>query len=129
MIMPSWQPAGVVEKQRRQLDEDGIIYPDHLILGVPDKGDSEHNFWKRMISSIKPGVTELSVHVSLNTTEIKMITENSRYNSYEDRAAEYKVFTKDHVIRNLLHSMDIKLIGYRELRDLQRKARKIAKLQ
>src|SRR5262249_1097161 len=44
-------------------------------------------------------------------------------NSWEDRGAEYDLFTKDPEIRRILESQGVKRIGYRALRDLQRKSR------
>jgi hypothetical protein len=66
---------------------------------------------------LKPGVTELYIHASVAGDEIKHIT-----NSWEDRAAEYELFTKDPEIRRILDAQGVKRIGYRALRDLQRKS-------
>ena len=105
--------------QRGQLDSDGIIYPDHLIHGDRKPGEPIRDYWKRSISSLKPGaVTELYIHASVAGDEIKNIT-----NSWQDRAAEYELFTRDPEIRGILESQGVKRIGYRALRDLQRKGR------
>ena len=50
--------------------------------------------------------------------EIKHIT-----NSWEERAAEYELFTKDPEVRRILDGQNVKRIGFRALRDLQRGAR------
>jgi hypothetical protein len=67
---------------------------------------------------LKPGVTELYIHAALPGEEMKYIT-----NSWQERATEYELFTKDPEIRRLLESQNVKRIGFRPLRDLQRKAR------
>ena len=105
--------------QREQLDSDGTIYPDYLIHGDRKPGESVRDYWKRELNSLKPGVTELYIHASVAGEEIKHIT-----NTWEDRAAEYELFTKDPEIRRILESQSVKRIGYRALRDLQRKAHK-----
>jgi len=107
------------EHQRGQLDADGVVYPDYLIHGDRKPGEPIRDYWKRSISSLKPGVTELYIHASVGGDEIKHIT-----NSWQDRAAEYELFTKDPEIRRILESQGVKRIGYRALRDLQRKARR-----
>ncbi|MEK6285561.1 MAG: polysaccharide deacetylase family protein [Acidobacteriota bacterium] len=105
--------------QRGQLDADGVIYPDYLIHGDRKPRESIRDYWKRSISSLKPGVTELYIHASVAGDEIKHIT-----NSWEDRAAEYELFTKDPEVRRILETQGVKRIGYRALRDVQRKARR-----
>lgn len=109
-------------QQRAQLDSDGTIYPDYLILGERKPGESMRDYWKRLISALAPGVTELFIHASVAGDEIKHIT-----NSWEDRAAEYELFTKDPEIRRILEAQGVKRIGFRALRDLQRKARQVGR--
>jgi predicted glycoside hydrolase/deacetylase ChbG (UPF0249 family) len=104
--------------QRGQLDADGVIYPDYLIHGGPQKGESITDYWKRMLKSLKPGVTELYIHASVAGEEIQHIT-----NSWKDRAEEYRMFTRDAEVRSILESQGVKRISYRPLRDLQRKER------
>jgi predicted glycoside hydrolase/deacetylase ChbG (UPF0249 family) len=104
--------------QRGQLDSDGTIYPDYLIHGDRKPGEPIRDYWKRSVSALKPGVTELYIHASVPGDEIKNIT-----NSWQDRAAEYELFTRDPEIRRILDSQAVKRIGYRALRDLQRKSK------
>src|SRR5262245_53575041 len=56
--------AGGGGHQRGQLDADGIVYPDYLIHGDRNKGESIRDYWKRSVSALKPGVTELYIHAS-----------------------------------------------------------------
>lgn len=111
--------AGGGGHQRGQLDADGILYPDYLIHGDRKPGESVRDYWKRQLNSLKPGVTELYIHASVAGDEIKHIT-----NSWEERATEYELFTKDPEVRRILESQAVKRIGYRALRDLQRKLRR-----
>jgi predicted glycoside hydrolase/deacetylase ChbG (UPF0249 family) len=104
--------------QRAQLDADGIVYPDYLILGGRKDGESMNDYWKRMLRDLKPGVTELFIHASVAGDEIAHIT-----NSWKDRAEEYRLFTHDAEVRQILESQNVKRVGFRALRDLQRKSR------
>lgn len=110
--------AGGGGHQRGQLDGDGVIYTDYLIHGGRKAGEPIKTYWKRMLQDLKPGVTELYIHAALAGDEIKHITA-----SWFDRVAEHELFTTDPEIRQMLESQNVKLIGYRPLRDLQRKAR------
>jgi chitin disaccharide deacetylase len=104
--------------QRGQLDADGVICPDYLIHGGPQKGETITDYWKRVLKNLQPGVTELYIHASVAGEEIQHIT-----NSWKDRAEEYRLFTRDAEIRSILESQGVKRISYRPLRDLQRKER------
>lgn len=104
--------------QRGQLDTDGIIYPDYLIYGSRKPGETITDYWKRNLRDLKPGVTELYIHAALPGEEMQSIT-----NSWQERATEHQLFTKNPEIRQILDSQNVKRVGYRVLRDLQRKAR------
>jgi hypothetical protein len=103
---------------RAQLDADGVVYPDYLIHGDRQAGESVTAYWKRVLGQLRPGVTELYIHAALATEEMKQIT-----GSWEARATEHGLFTRDLEIRQLLESQGVRRIGYRALRDLQRKER------
>jgi chitin disaccharide deacetylase len=105
-------------QQRGQLDADGILYPDYLVYGERKANESMADYWKRMLGDLKPGVTELFIHASAAGDELAAFT-----NTAADRAEEYRLFTKDPEIRKILDAQNVKRIGFRALRDLQRKAR------
>ena len=104
--------------QRGQLASDGTLCPDHLIYGGRKSGEAVSDYWKRVLRDLKSGVTELYVHAALAGEEMQHVT-----NSWKDRAMEHELFTKDPEIRQILENQNVKRIGYRVLRDLQRKAR------
>jgi chitin disaccharide deacetylase len=104
-------------QQRGQLDADGIVYPDYLIHGGRKAGESMGDYWKRMLSDLKPGVTEAYIHASAAGDELSAFT-----NTAADRAEEYRLFTRDPEIRRILDAQNVKRVGYRALRDVQRKS-------
>jgi hypothetical protein len=93
-----------------------------LIHGGRNKDEPMSDYWRRMLKGLKPGVTEAYIHASIPGEEIQHVT-----NSWKDRAAEHELFTKDPEIRKILESQGVKRIGFRALRDLQRKARAASK--
>jgi predicted glycoside hydrolase/deacetylase ChbG (UPF0249 family) len=100
---------------RAELDADGTVYTDYLIHGERRPGEPVDTYWRRMLSTLKPGVTELYIHPALAGDEMRHIT-----NSWQERDTEYRLFTEDAGIRSLLAEHDVKIIGWRRLRDLQR---------
>jgi chitin disaccharide deacetylase len=95
----------------------GILFPDHFVYEqLKDEGKDVRKFWLEIVRNLKPGVTELYIHAGLPTDELKAIT-----GSWQTRSQEFEVFTRDPEMRRLISDRKIKLIGYRLIRDLQRK--------
>jgi chitin disaccharide deacetylase len=101
---------------RAELDADGTIYPDYLVHQQRQPGEAVDVYWRRVLSSLKPGVTELYIHPALAGDEMRHIT-----NSWQERDTEYHLFTDDPGIRALVQQQGITVIGWRPLRDLQRR--------
>lgn len=105
---------------RSQLAKDGILCPDFLMFNA---NSLLKDSWKQIITSIQPGVTEILIHPALASDEMQAITGDQNLSNWRARAAEYELFTKDAEIRDLLKNQNVKRIGYRQLRDLQRRER------
>ncbi len=105
------------DQLRAQFAAKGILFPDHFIYEeLKEEAKDVRKFWLQIVRQLKPGVTELYIHAGLPTDELKGIT-----GSWQTRAQEFEVFTHDSEMRQLITERKIKLIGYRPLRDLQRK--------
>ncbi len=98
-----------------QLKKDGFVFLDMLNTG--EGGDTleerRENYYK-FLRNLKPGVTEIIVHLSMDDEEIRHITGNWRA-----RWNEYQIFT-DPKTKELIDSLGIKLIGYKDLKKLFR---------
>lgn len=103
---------------REKFASKGIVFPDYFVydelplyrqMGVKP-------FWTQIIKNLKPGVTELYIHAQLPTEEAQAIS-----GSWKTRAEEFETFAKDPEIKKLIADEGIILIGYRPLRDLQRR--------
>lgn len=109
-------------EMRPQIAAQGIVFPDHFIYDeLPQAKNDVKGFWRRVVKTLKPGVTELYIHAMLPTEEAKAIT-----GSWATRAAEFEVFTHDEEMKQIVANEKIILIGYRPLRELQHKERKAA---
>ncbi len=97
----------------------GILFPDNFVYDeLKDESKGVKEFWLNIVRNLKPGVTELYIHAGLPTEELKAIT-----GSWHTRSEEFEVFTRDPEMRRLIADGEIKLIGYRPIRELQRKER------
>jgi predicted glycoside hydrolase/deacetylase ChbG (UPF0249 family) len=104
-------------KVREEFATKGIIFTDYFIYEeLKDESRDVKAFWMNIIRNLKPGVTELYIHAALLTDELKAIT-----GTWETRSRECELFSKDEDMKKLLKEEKISLIGYRPLRDLQRK--------
>jgi len=106
---------------REQFASKGIVFTDYFIYDELKEEQSKgvKPFWIEIVKNLKPGVTELYIHAALAGEELKAIT-----GSWRTRSEQYELFANDADMKNLLANEKIILIGYRPLRDLQRKQRK-----
>ena len=108
---------------RNEITAKGILFPDYFVYDEL-KGESADvkSFWLKIVKNLKPGVTELYIHAGLPNDELKAITA-----SWPTRSQEFEVFTHDEEMKQIVADEKITLIGYRPLKDLQRKERLAAK--
>ncbi|HEY5913726.1 MAG TPA: polysaccharide deacetylase family protein [Verrucomicrobiae bacterium] len=102
---------------REQFAARGVLFPDHFIYEeLKDENKGVKQFWLTIVKNLKPGVTELYIHAGQPTDELKAIS-----GSWSTRSQECEVFARDPEMRQLVEDQKIKLIGYRPIRDLQRR--------
>jgi predicted glycoside hydrolase/deacetylase ChbG (UPF0249 family) len=103
---------------RKQFKEKGIVFTDYFVYDELKDYKDAKPFWTNIIKNLKPGVTELFIHASKESDELKAIT-----NSWERRVQEANLFTTDPDIKKLIQEENIILISYRPLMELQKKNR------
>jgi predicted glycoside hydrolase/deacetylase ChbG (UPF0249 family) len=102
----------LAEKLRGQ----GFLLLDRLITGATANGyEARKKQYHDMIRSLKPGVTEIILHLAGDDEEIRAVTGNWAY-----RWHEYRIFT-DADTKALIREQKIRLIGYRQLAALWNK--------
>ena len=105
---------------RAKFSAQGVLFPDHFIYDeLSEESRDVKGFWLKILRQLKPGVTELYIHAGKPNEELQVIT-----GSWRTRAAEFETFTHDAEVRKAVEEGKIIRIGYRPLRDLQRKLRK-----
>ena len=101
----------MVKAMTDYLETQGVPMQD-FATGLPlDDPRDQLNVAKRMVSELKPGITHFLLHPSVDTPELRAITPD-----WECRVENYKVFLSDEFKKHL-EKEDIKLIGYRAIRD------------
>jgi predicted glycoside hydrolase/deacetylase ChbG (UPF0249 family) len=103
-------------------EKKGVLILDYIEMlpFFPPAGEMEASYAYtkeaaiRTIKEIKPGLTELVIHPSLDTRELKAITDTWRL-----RRFDYDVFRDEEIIQLILDE-NIRLVTWREIRDKQR---------
>jgi chitin disaccharide deacetylase len=98
---------------RRLAAEEGVLFPDHFIYtpGVGARRPVE-----KALFELRPGVTEFYAHPATDTPELRALAPD-----WSRRVDDHHLLTHDAGFRAMVERSGAKLIGYRELREAQRK--------
>ena len=98
----------------QQLETMGVPMVDGIV-GMPlEHGDDHIGVAKKLLSALPVGVTHFILHPSIDTAELRAIAPD-----WQARVANYNAFMSDE-LKTFIESEDIKLIGYRQIRDAMR---------
>ena len=87
------------------------------ITAMPLEHGKDHiGVAKKLLSELPTGITHFILHPSIDTPELRTIAPD-----WEARVANYNAFMSDE-LKKFIQSEDIKLIGYRQIRDAMRSA-------
>jgi hypothetical protein len=67
------------------------------------------------VFDLRPGVTEVYVHPSVDTPELRAFAPD-----WPGRVDDYDLVVRDRAFRTMLERAGVRLLGYREVRDAQR---------
>jgi hypothetical protein len=90
------------------------VFPDEFVY-VPGVGSRE--ILLEAIPAMGPGVTEAYLHPAVASPELEAMATD-----WEERVDDHRLLVHDDVLGAALAEAGITLIGYRELRDLMRRA-------
>ncbi|MBS4218727.1 polysaccharide deacetylase family protein [Bacillus sp. FJAT-49711] len=116
---PSGFHVETMEELIQLADSKGVLYPDQVI-GLPfwlNEGDGYEASRQNAIDilkSLQAGITELLFHPSYESEELKAITD-----TWQARQYEFDIF-RDPEVKKVLKEENIKVIGWKELREMQR---------
>jgi hypothetical protein len=99
---------------RRLAAEEGVVFPDRLVALGNTNGRA---MFERALHGLEPGVTEVIGHPCIDTPELRALAPD-----WMHRVEDHRLLVGDEEIRRLAERAGVVLIGYRQLRDLQRGA-------
>jgi chitin disaccharide deacetylase len=94
--------------------EEGVISPDYLIR--VGRGRSTRGALESLATDLKPGVTEIVLRPAADSAELRAVVPD-----WAERVADHELSMTDGSLRDLSALEGVHLIGYRELRELQRR--------
>jgi len=105
----------VYEPIVQQLMEMGVPLLEGLMFMPLNQPHGQMEFAKRLLGNLPVGITHFVLHPSIDTAELRSIALD-----WESRVANYNTFMSDE-LKKVIEREDIKLIGYRQIRDAMRK--------
>jgi predicted glycoside hydrolase/deacetylase ChbG (UPF0249 family) len=98
---------------RRLAEAEGVVFPDHFVLSpIGARRQIE-----RVLFDLRPGVTEVYLHPGIDTDELR-----AAYPDWAGRVEDHAFLCADRSLPHLIDRAGATLVGYRELRELQRGA-------
>ena len=96
---------------RELAEAEGVVFPDHLV----DAPTGARHTIERALFDLRPGVTELFVHPAVDSDELR-----ASYPDWAGRVEDHAFVRHDPSLPDLVDRAGATLIGFRELRQLQR---------
>ncbi len=97
------------------LEAMGVPMVDGILAMPLEHGNDHISVAKHLFGELPIGITHFILHPSVDTPELRAIAPD-----WQARVANYNTFMSDN-LKKFLESEDIKLIGYRAVRDAMRK--------
>ena len=99
-----------------QLETMGIPMLEGIVSMPLEHGDDHLGIAKKLLGELPAGITHFILHPSIDTLELQSICPD-----WQARVANYNAFMSDE-LKKFIESEDVKLIGYRQIRDAMRDA-------
>ncbi|HEX4862903.1 MAG TPA: ChbG/HpnK family deacetylase [Acidimicrobiales bacterium] len=117
--LPLRLPGVEAERQwgfpfRERAVEESVLSPDHLVR--VSRQHSAHGALDQLLSDIRPGVTEVVLRPALDTAELRAIAPD-----WAARVSDHDLAMTADSLQVLARRERVHFIGYRQLRDLQRR--------
>jgi predicted glycoside hydrolase/deacetylase ChbG (UPF0249 family) len=116
--LPLRMPGGSSERLigfpfRQLAADEGVVFPDHFLTVT--NGVGSRRAIEKILFDLRPGVTEIYLHPASDTPELRALAPD-----WANRVDDLHLLVHDTALRAWLARSGVTLIGFRELRQLQR---------
>jgi chitin disaccharide deacetylase len=109
---------GAAASMLQLLRETDLVLDNWAMAGPAVKSENWFNYYANVVKGLKPGVTQLIVHVGFDTDELRgVMTESAPFGSAW-RQRDYDVLSSP-AFAGVLKDNDVKLVGWNDLRKAQ----------
>jgi predicted glycoside hydrolase/deacetylase ChbG (UPF0249 family) len=98
---------------RELAEAEGVMMPDHLVRVSRQR--SSRDALERLLGNVEPGVTEVVLRPAVDTAELRALAPD-----WPSRVDDHDLVTSGSSLAALAKRAGVRLIGYRELREIQR---------
>jgi len=105
----------IYEPVMQQLEAMGVPMLQGLLSMPLDQPNGQVETAKDLLGNLPVGITHFVLHPSIDTAELRAIAPD-----WDSRVANYNTFMSDE-LKKFIEGEDIRLIGYRRIRDAMRK--------
>lgn len=120
-MQPRWKyEKKGAERFRDEVLKRGIIVCDDDTGGSRLKkpeGETFKEFYARRLCELSPGLTDLYIHPSIDSEELRSLGSRTA----QSRSEQYQTIVHDPDIQRLVRQPEIRIVNWRDIRDLQRK--------
>jgi predicted glycoside hydrolase/deacetylase ChbG (UPF0249 family) len=110
MVSSSLEPM-IGFPARRLAAEEGVVFTDNFVYA----GLGSRRSIEKALFALRPGVTEVFLHPAIDTDELR-----ASHPDWPNRVEDHAFLTRDPSFVDLVERAGAILIGFRELRELQR---------
>ncbi len=107
--------ADAIIKMFSKIEESGAPLVDYMMIDTTGESPNKVEYYCKRMAEIKPGLTHFLFHPAKMCPELMAITSDSA----SWRNQDYEAFINPQ-IKECINKNDIKIIGYREIRDYMR---------
>ena len=115
MVELSPEEKHLYEPLIQQFEKMGIPMLDGIVSMPLDQPTGQMEIAKDLLGNLPVGITHFIFHPSIDTAELRSIAPD-----WESRVSNYNTFMSDE-LKKFIEGEDIKLMGYRQIRDAMRK--------
>ncbi len=98
---------------RQLASDEGVVFPDYFVTVT--NGVGSRRAIENVLFDLRPGVTEVYLHPAADTPELRALAPD-----WANRVDDLHLLVHDTALRARVSRSGVKLIGFRELRELQR---------
>lgn len=115
LLIPRFWIASLPEEMRTMVEENNVILDGFYMLNEEQPGVSWEEAYGRMIKGVKPGLTQMIVHLAIDNEEMRAISKNHSAFGSAWRQKDLDLLTSKN-FQDMLKENNIQLVSWKEIK-------------